>query len=217
MSIALSLLDDPSFPGLSDAEKRQEVSDLLTSAGEDGSDPLAVAVVLEEWSEAVKAAEAPQAPRQDAAGVTLERHDPGCSGAVVSAIGRCMGCGAHVGVSGFVETANGSRIEFVPSTGETLTGKEVDTAIEESREAIQAVRQAVERLDPVLYRIKTATGLSDRAMAETIGISRSTFQAYTGGRLPERLDRKQIDALANQMKGQVARLRELIDELDGRV
>jgi hypothetical protein len=208
MSIALSLLDDPSFPGLSDAEKRQEVSDLLTSAGEDGSDPLAVAVVLEEWQEAVKAAEAPQAPRQDATGATIERHDPGCSGAVVSAIGRCMGCGAYVG-------APVAMFEAVPMTEVSISKLELLEAEQESREALQAVRQAVERLDPVLYRIKTATGLSDRAMAETIGISRSTFQAYIGGRLPERLDRKQIDALANQMKGQVARLRELIDEVEG--
>jgi len=53
----------------------------------------------------------------------------------------------------------------------------------------------------LIAQAKTITGATNLQIAKLLGIGESTAQAYDGGRLPERLTEKQIDALLAAVRG----------------
>jgi len=68
-----------------------------------------------------------------------------------------------------------------------------------------------------LYRIKVGTGWPDRFVAELMGQSRATVQAYIGGRIPETVTRVQALALVEALKQQRSAIDGLINDLEGRL
>lgn len=67
---------------------------------------------------------------------------------------------------------------------------------------------------PVLERICAITGLSDGAIAEMIGKSRPTVQAYRTGRIKENLDDAAREALAKVVRKKIAEIDGLLHDLD---
>ncbi len=68
---------------------------------------------------------------------------------------------------------------------------------------------------PLLYRFKAATGLPEPILADLIGKSRATVQAYISGRLPELLDDTAKDRMCDAIAAQIGLLVRLQSELGG--
>ena len=67
--------------------------------------------------------------------------------------------------------------------------------------------------EPLLPRVKALTGLSDRALAELVGKSRPTVQAYISGRLDESLPPQAYAKLAIVVDNKAAEVSGLLSEL----
>jgi len=78
---------------------------------------------------------------------------------------------------------------------------------------LKAVDGAVMHLEPILSRVKALTGLSDRKLAELVGKSRPTIQAYVSGRLEEMLPPSAYEKLANIVEEKASEIGGLLSEL----
>jgi len=85
----------------------------------------------------------------------------------------------------------------------------------EAPEGATAASPAPDKL-PFLYRVKGATGATDRELSELLGVPRSTVQAIISGRSPERFSREQIAALSGFLRNVIATLNLLTDALSQR-
>lgn len=78
---------------------------------------------------------------------------------------------------------------------------------------LDAIDAAVMQPEPLLPRVKALTGLSDRALAELVGKSRPTVQAYISGRLDESLPPQAYAKLAIVVDNKAAEVSGLLSEL----
>ena len=176
---AICLRDDPTFATSSEEEQAEEAALLLGS-----DDPLDIALAVEM---------ALASPTRDH-GAARGPGDEGCRLAAPCAAprlagnGRCLDCGA-------------SRV-LAPVP---LTAKEAIAPGPRKPKPPSELRRGVTH-DPgatFLGRFKEATGATDNEMADMLGVSRATVQAYIAGRRREIIGdataRKLIDGLADRL------------------
>ena len=175
---AICLRDDPTFATSSPAEQAEEAALLLGT-----DDPLDVALAVELALAAAPAPVAIMGPGDE--GCRLETP---CAVPRLAGNGRCLDCGA-------------SRVlDPVP-----LTAREATASGPRKRRPPSELRRGVTH-DPAasfLGRFKEATGATDNEMADMLGVSRATVQAYIAGRRREIIEgdtaRKMIDGLADRL------------------
>lgn len=78
---------------------------------------------------------------------------------------------------------------------------------------LKAVDAEIMNLEPILPRVKAVTGLSDRELAELVGKSRPTVQAYISGRLDELLPPSAYAKLADKVESKASEIGSLLSEL----
>lgn len=177
---AICLRDDPTFATSSREDQQTEATLLL---GDD--DPLAVALAIELALD--------MGPRSgDAAGGVGDegcRLETPCAVPRLAGNGRCLDCGAN------------------RSTGpvKVLSAAEAVSPAPRKPKPPSELRRGITH-DPAatfLGRFKEATGATDSEMAEMLGVSRASVQAYIAGRRTEALDEAQarlmIDGLAERL------------------
>lgn len=224
MSIADTLLADPTFGLMTTAERREEALALIASAGGDPDDDLGAALAVEEAEERFAAGEtapavsvAPERPPD------TEDHVSGCEGVQIAGNGRCLGCGAQVQSI----APRYSSEDIVRAMGEAEEGD--GTVDDESAEAFaDGLRSYVDRkgnspLPPkppqsgMLAAFKAATRMGDRDIADTIGLARSSVQAIVSGRVGENLTPKQLRTLLTALNAQLDRMQDLAVDLEERI
>ena len=176
---AICLRDDPTFAMSSPEEQAEEAALLLGS-----DDPLDIALAVELALTAGHAVATPKGGVGDE-GCRLETP---CAAPRLAGNGRCLDCGA-------------SRV-LAPVP---LTAKEAIAPGPRKPKPPSELRRGVTH-DPAasfLGRFKEATGATDNEMADMLGVSRATVQAYIAGRRREIIEndtaRKMIDGLADRL------------------
>lgn len=175
---AICLRDDPTFATSTEDEQAAEAALLLGS-----DDPLDIALAVELALAAAPVRVTASGPGDD--GCRLETP---CAVPRLAGNGRCLDCGA-------------SRVlDPVP-----LTAKEAVAPGPRKPRPPSELRRGVTH-DPAasfLGRFKEATGATDNEMADMLGVSRATVQAYIAGRRREIIEddtaRKMIDGLAERL------------------
>lgn len=176
---AICLRDDPTFATSSPEEQAEEAALLLGT-----DDPLDVALAVELALAAAPAPVAIMGPGDE--GCRLETP---CAVPRLAGNGRCMDCGAN------------------RSTGpvKVLSAAEAVSPAPRKPKPPSELRRGITH-DPAatfLGRFKEATGATDSEMAEMLGVSRASVQAYIAGRRTEALDEAQarlmIDGLAERL------------------
>jgi len=176
---AICLRDDPTFATSSPAEQAEEAALLLGT-----DDPLDVALAVELALAAAPAPVAIMGPGDE--GCRLETP---CAVPRLAGNGRCLDCGAN------------------RSTGpvKVLSAAEAVSPAPRKPKPPSELRRGITH-DPAatfLGRFKEATGATDSEMAEMLGVSRASVQAYIAGRRTEALDEAQarlmIDGLAERL------------------
>lgn len=176
---AICLRDDPTFATSSPAEQVEEAALLLGT-----DDPLDVALAVELALAAAPAPVAITGPGDE--GCRLETP---CAVPRLAGNGRCLDCGAN------------------RSTGpvKVLSAAEAVSPAPRKPKPPSELRRGITH-DPAatfLGRFKEATGATDSEMAEMLGVSRASVQAYIAGRRTEALDEAQarlmIDGLAERL------------------
>lgn len=177
---AICLRDDPTFATSSREDQETEATLLL---GDD--DPLAVALAIELALEAAPAATAIMGPGDE--GCRLETP---CAVPRLAGNGRCLDCGANRAAASLVKV---------------LSAVEAASPAPRKPKPPSELRRGITH-DPAatfLGRFKEATGATDSEMAEMLGVSRASVQAYIAGRRTEALDEAQarlmIDGLAERL------------------
>ncbi len=176
---AICLRDDPTFATSSPEEQAEEAALLLGT-----DDPLDVALAVELALAAAPAPVAIMGPGDE--GCRLETP---CAVPRLAGNGRCLDCGAN------------------RSTGpvKVLSAAEAVSPAPRKPKPPSELRRGITH-DPAasfLGRFKEATGATDSEMAEMLGVSRASVQAYIAGRRTEALDEAQarlmIDGLAERL------------------
>lgn len=176
---AICLRDDPTFATSSPTEQAEEAALLLGT-----DDPLDVALAVELALAAAPAPVAIMGPGDE--GCRLETP---CAVPRLAGNGRCLDCGAN------------------RSTGpvKVLSAAEAVSPAPRKPKPPSELRRGITH-DPAatfLGRFKEATGATDSEMAEMLGVSRASVQAYIAGRRTEALDEAQarlmIDGLAERL------------------
>lgn len=176
---AICLRDDPTFATSSPEEQEAEAALLLGT-----DDPLDVALAVELALAAAPAPVAIMGPGDE--GCRLETP---CAVPRLAGNGRCLDCGAN------------------RSTGpvKVLSAAEAVSPAPRKPKPPSELRRGITH-DPAatfLGRFKEATGATDSEMAEMLGVSRASVQAYIAGRRTEALDEAQarlmIDGLAERL------------------
>lgn len=176
---AICLRDDPTFATSSPAEQAEEAALLLGT-----DDPLDVALAVELALAAAPAPVAIMGPGDE--GCRLETP---CAVPRLAGNGRCLDCGAN------------------RSTGpvKVLSAAEAVSPAPRKPKPPSELRRGITH-DPAatfLGRFKEATGATDSEMADMLGVSRASVQAYIAGRRTEALDEAQarlmIDGLAERL------------------
>lgn len=200
-----ALAADPTFRLMSREEQEAEAAALLGGFGTPSDDPLDVALAIElaEQGEFAAALAAERdAIHEQAAGLEPCRLETPCGGSQpVAANGRCMSCGAQRAAVKAVEPAPATPAPVKPETAPAA--------------ATPALRHGVtyEPGASFIGRYKEATGATDREVSGMLGMSRATSQAYAGGRLPEKLDDKQLRTLADDLAERLLLLADLKRDL----
>lgn len=161
---AICLRDDPTFATSSREEQETEAALLLGT-----DDPLDVALAIELALEAPEPPSAIMGPGDE--GCRLE---PPCAVPRIAGNGRCLDCGANR-VAGPVKV---------------LSAKEAVKPGPRPRRTPSELRRGVTH-DPTATfcgRLKEATGATDQELADIIGVSRASVQAYVAGRRTELID-----------------------------
>ena len=222
---AACLRDDPTFARSPRSEQEAEASEALAREGGDPTDPLELALTIE-----AALAPAPLPTPEDVAKVAKstpvatqraiildrkgkppplpplepcrEGKEP-CSPRV-SATGRCMDCGA-------IRTAPERPVVVVT---------DVEPYEHEERGPPKAPKEPKGIGGPpptfsnLLLQAKLLTRWPDHVFAEILKLSRPTVQAYVGGRLAERLTRKQTRALRDSLDSASRELAALVARID---
>ncbi len=191
---ALALRDDPSFAGMSPAEREEEAALLLGT-----DDPLDVALAIEM---------ALAVPAQPPAimGPALEpcRLEVSCGGREpLAGNGRCMTCGAARAAPAEAEAPE-TPVERV----ETVKAPTPPTPA-----AVAPTPAPAASGEPLTARVKGALGLTDKELADLIGVSRPTAQAYVCGRLPEQVDGVRAEYLLRALTKRIGEIEGLRLEL----
>lgn len=176
---AICLRDDPTFATSSPAEQAKEAALLLGT-----DDPLDVALAVELALAAAPAPVAIMGPGDE--GCRLETP---CAVPRLAGNGRCLDCGANRSTSPV----------------KVLSAAEAVSPAPRKPKPPSELRRGITH-DPAatfLGRFKEATGATDSEMAEMLGVSRASVQAYIAGRRTEALDEAQarlmIDGLAERL------------------
>lgn len=161
---AICLRDDPTFATSSPEEQAEEAALLLGT-----DDPLDVALAVELALAAAPAPVAIMGPGGE--GCRLETP---CAVPRLAGNGRCLDCGAN------------------RSTGpvKVLSAAEAVSPAPRKPKPPSELRRGITH-DPAatfLGRFKEATGATDSEMAEMLGVSRASVQAYIAGRRTELID-----------------------------
>lgn len=176
---AICLRDDPTFATSSPAEQAEEAALLLGT-----DDPLDVALAVE-----LALTERPPPIAIMGPGDEGCRLETPCAVPRLAGNGRCLDCGAN------------------RSTGpvKVLSAAEAVSPAPRKPKPPSELRRGITH-DPAatfLGRFKEATGATDSEMAEMLGVSRASVQAYIAGRRTEALDEAQarlmIDGLAERL------------------
>lgn len=166
---ALALRDDPTFTAMSAEERAEEAMALLGT-----DDPLDVAMAIE-----IALAAPPEPPAIMSAALEPCRLEVSCGGREpLAGNGRCMTCGANRAEPP-AEAAPDSPVERV---------EQVQATNPPTPAAVAPVAAVAASGEPMTARLKAALGLTDKELADMIGVSRPTAQAYVTGRLPEQID-----------------------------
>lgn len=176
---AICLRDDPTFGSSSPEEQAAEAALLLGT-----DDPLDVALAVELALQTAPAPVAIMGPGDE--GCRLET---ACSAPRLAGNGRCLDCGAN-------RVANLVKV---------LSAAEAIKDAPRKPKPPSELRRGITH-DPAatfLGRFKEATGATDSEMADMLGVSRASVQAYIAGRRTEALDEAQarlmIDGLADRL------------------
>lgn len=176
---AICLRDDPTFATSSPEEQEAEAALLLGT-----DDPLDVALAVELALAAAPAPVAIMGPGDE--GCRLETP---CAVPRLAGNGRCLDCGANRSTSPV----------------KVLSAAEAVSPAPRKPKPPSELRRGITH-DPAatfLGRFKEATGATDSEMAEMLGVSRASVQAYIAGRRTEALDEAQarlmIDGLAERL------------------
>lgn len=176
---AICLRDDPTFATSSPEEQAGEAALLLGT-----DDPLDVALAVELALAAAPAPVAIMGPGDE--GCRLETP---CAVPRLAGNGRCLDCGANRS----------------PGPVKVLSAAEAVSPAPRKPKPPSELRRGITH-DPAatfLGRFKEATGATDSEMAEMLGVSRASVQAYIAGRRTEALDEAQarlmIDGLAERL------------------
>lgn len=161
---AICLRDDPTFATSSPTEQAEEAALLLGT-----DDPLDVALAVELALAAAPAPVAIMGPGDE--GCRLETP---CAVPRLAGNGRCLDCGAN------------------RSTGpvKVLSAAEAVSPAPRKPKPPSELRRGVTH-DPAATfcgRLKEATGATDQELADIVGVSRASVQAYVAGRRTELLD-----------------------------
>jgi hypothetical protein len=208
-----ALACDPSFLLMAHEEREDEAARLLGGFSTPSDDPLDIARTIEcaihlqaiGQDNGARRAGAEIAPgiepcRLNGAG------GPPCTGREpVAGNGRCMTCGAMRHARTPPEPAPPPAPAKVPKRAPKKRGTAPATAL----------RHGV-TYDPgasYLGRFKEVTGATDREVADMLGVSRPTVQAYVGGRLPEKLDGVGVGVLMADLAERLVLLADLRREL----
>ncbi len=70
--------------------------------------------------------------------------------------------------------------------------------------------------EPIVTKVKWMTGWTDKQIAEVIGMSEPTVQAYRLGRIRENLKPAQIRALLTELRGWMTDCAECMAEIESR-
>lgn len=176
---AICLRDDPTFATSSPEEQEAEAALLLGT-----DDPLDVALAVE-----LALTERPPPIAIMGPGDEGCRLETPCAVPRLAGNGRCLDCGAN------------------RSTGpvKVLSAAEAVSPAPRKPKPPSELRRGITH-DPAatfLGRFKEATGATDSEMAEMLGVSRASVQAYIAGRRTEALDEAQarlmIDGLAERL------------------
>lgn len=176
---AICLRDDPTFATSSPEEQEAEAALLLGT-----DDPLDVALAVELALAAAPAPVAIRGPGDE--GCRLETP---CAVPRLAGNGRCLDCGANRSTSPV----------------KVLSAAEAVSPAPRKPKPSSELRRGITH-DPAatfLGRFKEATGATDSEMADMLGVSRASVQAYIAGRRTEALDEAQarlmIDGLAERL------------------
>lgn len=176
---AICLRDDPTFATSSREDQETEATLLLGT-----DDPLDVALAVELALAAAPAPVAIMGPGDE--GCRLETP---CAAPRLAGNGRCLDCGANRSTSPV----------------KVLSAAEAVSPAPRKPKPPSELRRGITH-DPAatfLGRFKEATGATDSEMAEMLGVSRASVQAYIAGRRTEALDEAQarlmIDGLAERL------------------
>lgn len=176
---AICLRDDPTFATSSPEEQAEEAALLLGT-----DDPLDVALAVELALAAAPAPFAITGPGDE--GCRLETP---CAVPRLAGNGRCLDCGANRSTSPV----------------KVLSAAEAVSPAPRKPKPPSELRRGITH-DPAatfLGRFKEATGATDSEMADMLGVSRASVQAYIAGRRTEALDEAQarlmIDGLAERL------------------
>lgn len=176
---AICLRDDPTFATSSPEEQEAEAALLLGT-----DDPLDVALAVELALAAAPAPVAITGPGDE--GCRLETP---CGSPRLAGNGRCLDCGANRSTSPV----------------KVLSAAEAVSPAPRKPKPPSELRRGITH-DPAatfLGRFKEATGATDSEMADMLGVSRASVQAYIAGRRTEALDEAQarlmIDGLAERL------------------
>lgn len=176
---AICLRDDPTFATSSPEEQSAEAALLLGS-----DDPLDIALAVELALQAAPVRVTASGPGDE--GCRLETP---CGSPRLAGNGRCLDCGANRSTSPV----------------KVLSAKEAIAPGPRKPKPPSELRRGVTH-DPAasfLGRFKEATGATDNEIADMLGVSRATVQAYIAGRRREIIEddtaRKMIDGLADRL------------------
>lgn len=210
MSIADTLLADPTFGLMTTAERREEALALIASVGGEPDDDLGAALAVEEaegrYAAGERGREAVQAPERPAG---TGDHAPGCEGVRIAGNGRCLGCGAQV------QSVAPPQVEIDRRETEERARADRFMARIDAGETVSDMLAKAGQPKPkppqggTLAAFKAATRMGDRDIADTIGMARSSVQAIVSGRATENLTPSQLRALSDALAAQSLALHDL--------
>lgn len=190
---ALALRDDPSFAAMTATERQEEAALLLGT-----DDPLDVALAIE-----MALVAEPSPPAIMGAALEPCRLETSCGGREpLAGNGRCMTCGANRAAPPEEPVAAVEREEPAPAPAPPPAAVSAPVAAVASDRAL-----------PLTARVKDALGLTDKALADMIGVSRPTAQAYVSGRLPEQIDGVRAEYLLRALTKRIGEIEGLRLEL----
>jgi hypothetical protein len=205
MTLAQTLIADPTFGLMTRAERIDEALALMRSADpETEPDALEAALAVEEAEGLLTAGGlAPSdATAVLPAGLEPCREDRPSCGAPIAGNGRCLECGARraaemVAVPHLLRTPEIYHVDALsPETLVQVSDKDAEFLA--ARLKKQDLKPAEPR-PPVLARFKAATAMSDKDIGDLLNLPRSTVQATVSGRIAEKLTPKQLRALLDAL------------------